>query len=47
MRRMRSRSVEQAISACVAMGLVEHQIRELGDFVDVEFYRPVTESIGS
>ncbi len=26
-------------SACVAMGLAEPRIRELGDFVDVEFYR--------
>ncbi len=29
-------------SACVAMGLAEPRIRERGDFVDVEFYRPAS-----
>jgi ATP-dependent DNA helicase RecG len=33
-------------SACLAMGLVEPLIREKGDFVDVEFYRPLLEEGG-
>jgi ATP-dependent DNA helicase RecG len=33
--------IQRIRSACLAMGLVEPQIREKGDFVDVEFYRPI------
>jgi ATP-dependent DNA helicase RecG len=38
--------IQRIRSACLAMGLVEPLIREKGDFVDVEFYRPGLESIG-
>ena len=31
-------------SACLAAGLAEPRIREKGDFVDVEFYRPAPDS---
>jgi ATP-dependent DNA helicase RecG len=38
--------IQRIRSACLAMGLVEPLIREKGDFVDVEFYRPETTSAG-
>jgi len=34
--------IQRIKSACLAQGLVEPRIREKGDFVDVEFYRPAT-----
>ena len=34
--------IQRIKSACLAQGLVEPRIREKGDFVDVEFYRPVS-----
>lgn len=33
--------IQRIKSACLAQGLAEPHIREKGDFVDVEFYRPV------
>jgi ATP-dependent DNA helicase RecG len=36
--------IQRMRSACLAMGLVEPRLREQGDFVDVEFYRPVVAS---
>jgi ATP-dependent DNA helicase RecG len=33
--------IQRIRSACLAMGLVEPLIQEKGDFIDVEFYRPV------
>lgn len=36
--------IQRIKSACLAAGLTEPRIREKGDFVDVEFYRPVPES---
>lgn len=33
-------------SACKAQGLTEPRIREKGDFVEVELYRPVPDSAG-
>jgi ATP-dependent DNA helicase RecG len=38
--------IQRIRSACLTMGLVEPLIREKGDFVDVEFYRPGLGSIG-
>jgi ATP-dependent DNA helicase RecG len=38
--------IQRIRSACLAMGLVEPLIREKGDFVDVEFYRPAADSGG-
>lgn len=38
--------IQRIQNACTAHGLVEPRIREKGDFVDVEFYRPVADSIG-
>jgi ATP-dependent DNA helicase RecG len=38
--------IQRIRSACLAMGLVEPLIREKGDFVDVEFYRPEITSAG-
>jgi ATP-dependent DNA helicase RecG len=38
--------IQRIRSACLAMELVEPLIREKGDFVDVEFYRPETTSAG-
>jgi ATP-dependent DNA helicase RecG len=38
--------IQRIRAACLAMGLVEPRIREKGDFVDVEFYRPDLMSIG-
>jgi ATP-dependent DNA helicase RecG len=32
--------IQRMRAACLAQGLAEPQIREKGDFVDVEFYRP-------
>jgi len=32
--------IQRIKSACIAQGLAEPRIREKGDFVDVEFYRP-------
>lgn len=36
--------IKRIKSVCVAQGLIEPRIREKGDFVDVEFYRPVADS---
>jgi len=38
--------IQRIKNACIAQGLQEPRIREKGDFVDVEFYRPGTKSIG-
>lgn len=38
--------IQRIKNICTAHGLVEPRIREKGDFVDVEFYRPVAESAG-
>ncbi len=39
--------IQRIKTACLAQGLAEPRIREKGDFVDVEFYRPVAGSIGT
>ncbi len=36
--------IQRIKSACKAIGLAEPRIREKGDFVDVEFYRPVADT---
>ena len=36
--------IQRIKSACLTQGLAEPRIREKGDFVDVEFYRPVPDS---
>ena len=36
--------IKRIKSACVAQGLSEPRIREKGDFVDVEFYRPLADT---
>ena len=36
--------IQRIKTACTAIGLTEPRIREKGDFVDVEFYRPVAEA---
>jgi len=36
--------IQRIKAACLAQGLAEPQIREKGDFVDVEFYRPVPDT---
>ncbi len=38
--------IKRIKSSCVAMGLQEPCIREQGDFVDVEFYRPAADTGG-
>jgi len=38
--------IKRIKAACLARGLAEPQIREKGDFVDVEFYRPVPDTAG-
>jgi ATP-dependent DNA helicase RecG len=38
--------IKRIQSSCIAQGLKEPSIREKGDFVDVELYRPVVESAG-
>jgi ATP-dependent DNA helicase RecG len=38
--------IKRIQSSCIAQGLKEPSIREKGDFVDVEFYRPAVESDG-
>jgi ATP-dependent DNA helicase RecG len=38
--------IQRIKAACLAQGLAEPRIQEKGDFVDVEFYRPVVESAG-
>ena len=37
--------IQRIKSACIAQGLAEPRIREKGDFVDVEFYRPAAGAI--
>lgn len=37
--------IQRIKSACLAQSLAEPRIREKGDFVDVEFYRPAPESV--
>lgn len=36
--------IQRIKTACTAIGLTEPRIREKGDFVDVEFYRPVSDA---
>jgi ATP-dependent DNA helicase RecG len=38
--------IKRIQSSCITQGLKEPSIREKGDFVDVEFYRPAAESDG-
>lgn len=38
--------IQRIKKTCTDLGLAEPRIREKGDFVDVEFYRPVADSIG-
>jgi ATP-dependent DNA helicase RecG len=38
--------IQRIRAACLAQGLVEPQIQEKGDFVDVEFYRPLPDTAG-
>ncbi|MBE0504347.1 MAG: ATP-dependent DNA helicase [Desulfuromonadales bacterium] len=38
--------IQRIKKTCTDHGLAEPRIREKGDFVDVEFYRPVADSIG-
>ena len=38
--------IQRIKNICTAHGLVEPRIREKGDYVDVEFYRPVADSAG-
>jgi ATP-dependent DNA helicase RecG len=37
--------IQRIKSVCLAQRLAEPRIREKGDFVDVEFYRPVPDSL--
>jgi ATP-dependent DNA helicase RecG len=38
--------IQRIKAACLAQGLAEPRIQEKGDFVDVEFYRPIVKSAG-